>query len=43
MQVEADELEELEREQKLCDDLFNDMIGNNIQYEGPITDKMENQ
>ncbi len=39
MQVEADELEELEREQKLCDDLFNDMIGNNIQYEGPITDK----
>ncbi len=39
MEVEAEELEEREREQKLCDDLFNDMIGNNIQYEGPITDK----
>ena len=42
MEVEAEELEEREREQKLCDDLFNDMIGNNIQYEGPITDKYGN-
>jgi len=33
---------EQEKAQQLCDDLFNDMIGNNIEYDGPITNEKGN-
>ena len=33
---------EQERAQKICDDLFNDMIGNNIQYDGQIINEQGN-
>ena len=33
---------EQEKVQQLCDDLFNDMIGNNIEYDGPITNEKGN-
>ena len=33
---------EQEEAQKICDDLFDDMIGNNIQYDGPITNEKGN-
>ena len=33
---------EQEKAQLLCDDLFNDMIGNNIEYDGPITNEKGN-
>ena len=38
MEIEKDE----QNPQTICDNLFKDMIGNNIKYDGPITDENGN-